>query len=75
MLNNEQVKVNVEDSDEFRKLTKIFSMYYWHTYENKQTRLIKVVAKKLHYSCKSEKIIEDLRTRHNRSNEYVEVKR
>lgn len=63
MLNNEQVKVNVEDPDEYKNLTKILSgsNYSWHTYENKQTRPIRVVAKKLHYSCKPERIIEDLR--------------
>lgn len=64
MLNNEQVKVNVEDSDEYRKLTKFLNgTYLLHTYENKQTRPIKVVAKKLHHICKPERIIENLRSK------------
>ena len=57
MLNNEQVKLNVQNIDEYRKLTKhLEDKYFWHTYENKQMRPIKVVAKRLHYSCRPEEI-------------------
>ena len=57
MINNEQVKLNVQNIDEYRRLTKhLEDKYFWHTYENKQMRPIKVVAKRLHYSCRPKEI-------------------
>jgi len=35
--------------------------FNFHTYENKQSRPIRVMAKNLHHSCKSENIIKNLR--------------
>lgn len=57
LLNNDQVKLNVENEDEYRKLTKHLNeeSFYWHSYENKQTRPIKVMTRKLHLTCEPEK--------------------
>jgi hypothetical protein len=37
------------------------AQFIWPTYENKQTRPKRVVVKKLHSSCTSDKIVQELR--------------
>lgn len=52
MLNNDQVKLNVTSADEYRRLTNFLGgSFHWHIYESKLTRLIRIIAKKLHYTC------------------------
>lgn len=65
MLNDGQIKLQVEDTDDYRKTTKYLNMgnYFWHSYEDKQSKPIQVMARKLRPSCKPEKIINDLRTK------------
>ena len=62
MLNNNQVKINVDAGEEYRNMTKILNekKFQWHSYENKQIRPIRVVVKDLHQSCKEEEIKDDL---------------
>lgn len=65
LMNNKQLKINVETENDFRELTKFMndSKFEWHTYENKQTRPIRVMARNLHPTCNSEDIKEDLKTK------------
>lgn len=61
-LNNKTVKINCDDADGYRKLvsqlkTEDFSYY---TYENKQTRPVRVVAKGLHHQWEEKEIYDDL---------------
>lgn len=65
MMNNNQLKINVDTEMEYRELTKLLkeSKLEWHTYENKQTRPIRVMARNLHPTCKSEEIKEELLNR------------
>lgn len=63
ILNGENMKINVVDDEAYRTLTRIFTdnKLIWHTYESKQYRPIRVMAKNLHHSCKPDRIIRDLR--------------
>jgi hypothetical protein len=62
LMNNNQLKLNVDTEQEYRDLTKVMNeaKYQWHTYENKQTRPIRVMAKDLHPSCDPDDIKNDL---------------
>lgn len=53
MLNNSQVKINVNTEQDYRTLTKLMneSKQQWHSYENKQSRPIRVMVRNLHPSC------------------------
>jgi hypothetical protein len=53
MLNNNQVKVNVDNEWEYRALTKVVNnqKYQWHSYENKLIRPLRVIVRHLHPSC------------------------
>lgn len=55
--------ITTYDSTDYRQLTKYFTEtnIAWHSYENKQERPIRVVAKYLHSSCEPEAIILDLK--------------
>lgn len=61
-LNSGDIKVNVPDGDNYRKLTKLLNEKNttWYSYEDKQVRPTKVIVKKLHQSCQPEAIKEDL---------------
>lgn len=52
------VKLNIRNQEKYRIITKILkeNNAIWHTYENKQTRPIKVIVKNLHHTCKTESI-------------------
>ena len=60
--NKDNWKVIVEEGDEYRSVTEELSKHQiqWHSYENKATRPIKVVARGLHSSCSPEEVVEDL---------------
>lgn len=62
-LNNNVWKVNVQLENEYRELTTILTQQnmQWYTYENKHNRPIKVMARGLHPSCKTEEIVNDLK--------------
>lgn len=62
LLNNNIFKINTADPDDYRNITKIFSnqKLSWYTYENKQSRPIKVMAKNLHHTNDPKAIISDL---------------
>lgn len=61
-LNNNVMKINVSQDEEYRKLTRILTekKIQWYSYENKNDRPLKVMARGLHPTCKPEEIIEDL---------------
>lgn len=65
MMNGETVKVNATTDDVYRALTKAMTANncLWHSYENKQERPVRVMAKKLPTTCKPERIVEDLRNK------------
>lgn len=63
LLSSGEIKLNSPNSDEYRKIVKTIkaTKLTWYTYEDKQTRPIRVIAKKLPPSCLPESIIKDLR--------------
>lgn len=62
-LNNNVWKVNMPDPDGYRKLSTVLNDkgLQWYTYEDKNTRPIRVVVRGLHQSCTTDEIIEDLK--------------
>ena len=62
MINDSQVKINTENAEDYREISKILNenKLKWHTYENKQTRPIRVVVRNLHKSCDVDEIKDDL---------------
>lgn len=62
VLNNKQLKLTVTTESAYRDLTKAINAdkFEWHTYENKLTRPIKVIARGLHPSCVAADIVEEL---------------
>ena len=60
--NNNVWKLNVNNIDAYRALTKALDDHkiQWHSYEYKAERPIKVMARGLHPSCKEEDIIKNL---------------
>jgi len=65
LMNNNQIKINVDNEHEHRDLTKTMNAanWQWHTYENKQTRPIRIMVRNLHPSCKPEEIKTELTNR------------
>ena len=63
LLGSGDIKVNVEDSEMYRQLTTLLKKknINWYSFENKQTRPIKVMVRKLHPSCPPEKVVEYVR--------------
>jgi len=61
--NNGDLKLNVDTADHYRTASKMLTeaQFRWFTYENKQTRPIRVVVKKLHSTCSPEQIVQELR--------------
>lgn len=65
MMNGNNVKINALTEDAYRSVTKILTenRFLWHSYENKQERPIRVMAKKLPASCLPQRIVEDLQSK------------
>jgi hypothetical protein len=59
------IKVNVADGEVYRMLTKIplEGKYAWHSYEDKHTTPIRVVARNLHHSCNPGRTVSLLQAR------------
>lgn len=57
-----KVKINTANSDDYRKMTAALNLqsFEWYSYENKQTRDIKVMARNLHNSTDVDDIYDDL---------------
>nr|AMS38374.1 hypothetical protein [Bactrocera tryoni] len=55
-------KINLSDSSDYRILTRKLneSKIPWYSYEDKQSRDIRVMVKDLHHSCEPESIVTDL---------------
>lgn len=62
MMSGDSVKVNAANDEVYRALTEALNIKkcLWHSYENKQDRPIRVMVKKLHHTCKPDRIMEDL---------------
>ncbi|XP_029174680.1 uncharacterized protein LOC114943252 [Nylanderia fulva] len=62
VMNKNNIKINAKNSDAYRQLVNILKTnnLSFHSYENKQIRPIRVMAKNLHHSSKEENIIADL---------------
>lgn len=63
--NNNVWKVNVANSDIYRKITEELTKnkIQWHSYENRSLRPIRVMARGLHPSCEESEICSDLMDR------------
>ena len=74
-LNNNTWKVNMPDADSYRGLTNQLNEngLKWYTYEDKNTRPIKIVARGLHHSCSKEEIIEDLQNKNKKIQDAVNI--
>lgn len=64
MMSGENVKINASNEESYRCITKLLLQHncLWYSYENKQDRPIRVMAKKLHSSCLPDRIVEDLKS-------------
>lgn len=62
VLNNNQLKLNVATDIHYRDISKLLNNenVEWHSFENKQTRPIRVVARNLHPTYDTEEIKSDL---------------
>lgn len=65
LMNNNQLKINADSETDYRNITAFLNdtQREWHTYENKQTRPIRVMARHLHHSCTPEEIKDELKNR------------
>lgn len=65
IINSENIKINVKDGDSYRLVSQKLKdgNYSYYSFENKQTRPIRVMAKNLHHTCKPGSILEDLASR------------
>lgn len=65
LMNNKSFKINVSDGHDYAKVTKNFNAkgFQWHSYEDKETRPIRVMAKNLHHSCDAKDIVEWLQNK------------
>lgn len=63
IMNKHSHNISTFDADDYKEVTKALNNnnIQWHSYENKHTRPIRVVAKNLHHTCKVEEIMLDLR--------------
>ena len=61
--NSGDLKLNVDTEEHYRMASMMLNeaQFIWSTYENKQTRPIRVIVKKLHSSCTPEQIVQELR--------------
>lgn len=61
--NNNAWKLNVNETDVYRAVTNALNIkkVQWHSYENKASRPIKVMAKGLHSTCDEKEIVQDLK--------------
>jgi len=59
------IKVNVADGEVYRMLTNILleGRYAWHSYKDKHTGPIRVMARNLHHSCNPGRIVSDPKAR------------
>lgn len=73
--NNNKWKIITTDSDSYRKLAKTLDdvKAQWYTYEDKNTRPIKVMARGLHHTCEKQDIIDDLQQKNYKIIDVVNI--
>lgn len=59
-----KIKITTRQDTHYQEVTRVLNENHmeWHSYENKQSRPIRVMAKNLHHSCDPEEIKEDLKS-------------
>ncbi|HBE18312.1 MAG TPA: hypothetical protein DDW51_12040 [Cyanobacteria bacterium UBA11367] len=74
-MNNNTWKINLPDADSYRNLTNQLNEkgLKWYTYEDKNTRPIKIVARGLHHSCSTDEIVEDLKSKNRKIVDAVNI--
>lgn len=62
LMNQNKISINVNSGDAYRNVVKTLSegSFIFHTYENKQERPIRVMARNLHHTCDPERIKDEL---------------
>ena len=62
MLNNCVNKINITNADDYRAVTKMLNNadISWYSYENKQSRSIRIIFKNLNHEWSTEEITADL---------------
>lgn len=62
-LNNRTMKIDVDTIEDSKQIVKTFKehKFEWYSYENKQLRPIKVMARGIHPSCDPKDILKDLK--------------
>ena len=58
VISKDRIKVNLKNGEDYRKVKQVMEKenFVWHSYENKQSRPIRVMAKNLHYTCRENSI-------------------
>lgn len=61
-LHNNNFKINAQTDEMYRNMTELLSedKYIWDSYENKQSRPIRIMAKRLQKLCRWKKHCDDL---------------
>lgn len=65
MIAGGNIKINADNANDYRSITNTVKDMglEWYSFEDKQTRPIRVVVKNLHHSCKPEHITADLKSK------------
>lgn len=65
VISDTSAKINVENDQDYREITRNLNSkdFRWHSYENKQSRPIRVMVKKLHHTARKESIMADLKNK------------
>lgn len=65
LLKSGDIKINAEEENDYRSITKALnqSKIEWYSFENKQTRPIKVMARNIHASWSENEVLEDLKNK------------
>jgi predicted ATPase len=76
IINNKNVKINLKSQNGYRKITRKLTEAgnTWYSYENKNTRPIRVMAKGIHPSCDPMGIIADVINRLENNHGYTDIK-
>ena len=71
LLNSEDLKLN---EGHYRTASQMLkATLTWSSHENKQTRPIRVIVKRIHKSCTSDQIVQDLRQRRYKITDKVNI--
>jgi hypothetical protein len=65
LLNSGEIKINAEEEKDYWDITRALNQtnIEWHSFENKLTRPVKVMARNIHASCSAEDVMKDLKNK------------